>query len=206
LRRVGHDVARAPDPYLIAGQRLAAVDVDRVVARAVFEPRREGRPRPMLAAVAGADDQVLVLELLSWLPQRLVLAVQERDVDRAVGADRRHRGLILVTLAGCALGLEGAEGGPRAGDLLRLRPMLAAVVAMALEDRRLHVLAMFGDERGPRHVGAPVKAGLAIVVGGDPLLVAEVLERIEVATPAGADDQPLVPGHGAITRAREDPT
>src|SRR4029453_10725389 len=96
-------------------------------ARAVLEPDDEGGARPCRAAVRRRDHQVLVVELLSGLPERLVLIVLERDVDRAVRPDRRNGKLVLVAFAGWAAQLECANRGVGAGNLLRRRPREAAV-------------------------------------------------------------------------------
>src|SRR6185312_12145186 len=151
------DVAGRIDPYLVPGQRLAAVVVDGIVARAVLEAHHESRAGPGCATVGGLDDQVLVVVDLSGLPEGRVLAVLEGDVDRAVRCDGRIRELILVADAGRPVLLEDADRGIRSRDLLRLRPGVAAAVAVRLPDRRGRVLAVVRDERAPGHVGAAVE-------------------------------------------------
>ena len=130
-------------------------------------------------------------------------AVLERHVDGPVGARRDDRGLGLVALTPLAFRLEGAEVSVRARDLLRLRPVLAAVVAVALHDRRLDVLAEVRDERSPRHVRAPVVRRVPVVIGRDPFLVVEDLERVGVAALAEADDLGLVPVQSAVLGERD---
>src|SRR5207247_7571627 len=126
--------AHGPDANLVSRQSLSIVDVQRIVARAVLEPDDEARRRPGQASVRRLHEDVLVVEDLAGLPERLVLLVLECDVDGPVRSDRGRRALILVTLARRAAHLERADRGIRAGDLLSLRPALAAVVGMGLQD------------------------------------------------------------------------
>src|SRR5580765_3544638 len=144
--RAGDEVADRPHAHLVPGQRLPAVDVQRIVAGAVLHAHDERRARPSSPTVRGLDEQILVVEHFTWLPERSVLLVLERDVNRPVGADGRRRRLILVAPAGRAADLEGAEHRVRAGNLLSLGPALATVVVVRLEDRRRLVLAARRDE------------------------------------------------------------
>src|SRR4029453_19570655 len=103
------------------------------------------------------DEQVLVVEDLAGLPERLVLLVFECNVDRSVGADRRDRELVLVASTGWPGLLEGAERRIRARDLVRRRPGEAAVIRVRLEDRRGEVVAPCRYEFCPGQVRVPVK-------------------------------------------------
>jgi len=146
----GDDVASRVYPQLIARECLTAADVDRVVGRAVLEADDECRARPRPPAVRRLDQEILVIKELAGLPECLVLLVLEGDVDGAVRPDCRHRELVLIALARRTRDLERAEIGVRARDLLRLRPVLAAVVGVRLEDRRPDVRAGGGLELRPR--------------------------------------------------------
>src|SRR5713226_481478 len=103
---------------MVAGERLASGDVDRVIPRAILDPDDEARRRPRRSAIGRADDQVLVVEALAGLPERLVLLVLKRHEDRAVRLHRGNRELVLVALAGRSRDLESAKGRVEPRDLL----------------------------------------------------------------------------------------
>src|SRR5215207_9058170 len=198
VRRTRHDVPGRVDAKLVARKGLPPDHVDRIVTVSVLEADDERRAGKRSSTVCRGDHQVLVVGLLAGLPERLVLLVLEGNVDRAVRAYRRHRELVLVALTGRAAVLEGAQRGVRPGDLLRIRPGEAAVVAVGFEDRRGDVLARGRLELAPRQVCAAVERRGLVVVGDDPLLVVEQLRLAEVAADAVVDDDRLQPAEAVV--------
>ena len=156
--RAHHDVARGVDAKLVAAQGLAPVDVPREIPRAVFDADDERRRGPRDSAVGRLDDEVLVVELLASLPDRFVLLVLEGDEYGAVRLHRWNGELVLIALAGGAGPLEGTERRVRPRNLLRRRPVVAAVITECAPDRGRGVSAEMRFELRPGQIRPAVKA------------------------------------------------